>query len=438
MFCPCPYIHPPVDLLVHDPLYTPSPGPEHSWLRGASVLRDGYGEGDNGDIRRRPATRKRHPTGRWIIDDQNLDTRLPSFPTLIQNFCHYLPFSLSLTLSSTFAHYILQVTYYWDAQCLQPMNIDPYVAVYPAPGDVDRTGASGKPSVCAVDRHTVNTTKNNNKPPSTMVPSLPPSLSPVSINGGGGGGSGNGKYWQTSFQTFASPRAMQASIAQGQGLVSGLAHGQGLGGRGGLGPGVVIGSFANRDCNISNPVVPSSVDGFPIQVTWSLNGTCVYNPWSRSYFKSSCAWNGAIGAPMQVLVTTYSDPACRVPSLNGPSAYPAQSTFPALSSCISTRTPTGWPLAGRFEAGYCQMPVPPIVPSTPPSSKPTTKGQVTPSNPPTLLPTAGPSFSVNVQSVYRDGSTLCAMVAANPSFGRAWNGRASISHTNILFYHYLI
>ena len=317
------------------------------------------------------------------------------------------------------------MTYYWDAQCLQPMNIDPYVAVYPAPGDVDRNGASGQPSVCAVDRRTVNTTRSNNKQPSTVVPSLPPSLSPTTVNGAGGTGSGNPKYWQTSFQTFSSPRDMQASIAQGQGLAPGLARGQGLGGRGGLGPGVVMGSFANPQCNISNPVVSSSVDGFPIQVTWSLNGSCVFNPWTRSYFKSTCAWNGAIGAPMQVLVATYSDPACRVPSLAGPTATsnPARSTFPALSSCIRTSTPTGWPMAGRFEAGYCQMPTPPIVPSTPPTFKPTTKGQVVPTSPPTFLPTAVPSFSTNVQSVYRDGSVLCAMVAANPSFGRAWNGR---------------
>ena len=344
--------------------------------------------------------------------------------------CYHLPYPTRSHLPSRppTARRSRQVTYYWDARCLQPMNIDPYVAVYPAPGDVDRTGASGQPSVCALDRYTVNTTKNNNK----QLPSPSPSLSPVSVNGGGGGGSGSGntKYWQTSFQTFASPRIMQAAIAQGQGLAPGLAHGQGLGGRGGLGPGVVMGSFANRQCNISNPVVPSSVDGFPIQVTWSLNGSCVYNPWSRSYFKSSCAWNGAVGGPMQVLVATYADPACRVPSLNGPSPYPARSSFPALSSCVSTRTPTGWPMAGRFEAGYCQMPAPPIVLSTSPTSKPTTKGQAVPSTPPTYLPTAGPSFNGIVQSVYRDGATLCAMVAANPSFGRAWNGRAPSSYTN--------
>jgi len=268
------------------------------------------------------------------------------------------------------------LAYFSDASCQSPINVRPFEALYPAPGDGHNALGSTRPSsVCAVDPRTRNASKSSLR---------------------------TAKYWQTAFRVYKTPRDIQAELAA---LV---------------GPGLVMGSFANAQCGSGNPVAPS--DGYPIEVTWSRNASCVFNPWSRTYFRSTCSWMGKLGAPVRAAVTTYADPACRVP-VAGPPGRGAQiaSTFPALTSCVPTRDlTTGYPMVGNYEAGYCNLPPPP--PPARPARPPATAATLAPTVVRSAAPsTVAPTLSATTVGVMSDGSTLCAVMAANPSFGTAWN-----------------
>ena len=268
------------------------------------------------------------------------------------------------------------LTYFGDAACTQPINVRPFVGAYPAPGDGNARGASRPSPVCAVEPRTRNASAASAR---------------------------TAKYWQTAFRVYSTPREIQAELATM------------------VGPGLVTGAFANAQCDSSNPAAPSAVDGYPIEVTWSRNASCVYNPWSRTYFRATCAWAGKLGALVRAAVATFVDPACRVPVAGPPGgAQKSVATFPALTACVPSKgITTGYPLVGAYEAGYCNMPPPP---PAPPARPRTPAATPTPSKAPQsgAPSSAAPSLPATAAGVTRDGAALCAAMAANPSFGAAW------------------